>query len=63
MPKDNRPKYTCIGDINRQNSQKKRGGGTVCFINNVGVWYSYFNLIDSTENCDYQKVSPKTINA
>jgi hypothetical protein len=46
----------CIGDINRQESQKKRGGGSVCFVEK-----SYFDLIELTENCENKNVSPKSL--
>ena len=48
---DTSDKYLCIGDINRQWSQFKRGGGTVCFKNNLKVWQSYYNIIDLVEPC------------
>ena len=57
----NQSKYICIGDINRQKSQKKRGGGSVCFMNNVNVWNSYFDLIELTENCENKNVAPNNI--
>ena len=45
------PKYTCIGDINRQSSQSIRGGGTICFKNNIKVWQAYYDIIDAVEPC------------
>jgi len=44
-------KYICIGDINRQSSQFKRGGGTLCFKNNLNVWQAYHDIIDRVEPC------------
>ena len=44
-------KYLCIGDINRQSSQFKRGGGTLCFKNNLKVWQAYHDIIDQVEPC------------
>ena len=44
-------KYLCIGDINRQSSQFKRGGGTLCFKNNPKVWQAYYDIIDQVEPC------------
>ena len=57
----NHSKYMCIGDINRQESQKKRGGGSVCFVENKNVWKSYFDLIELTENCENKNVSPNSL--
>jgi deoxyribonuclease II len=45
-------KYVCIGDINRQSSQFKRGGGAVCFKNNLKVWSAYYEIIDQVEPCE-----------
>ena len=41
----------CIGDINRQVEQFKRGGGTVCFMNNRNVWLNYYKLVGDIETC------------
>ena len=41
----------CIGDINRQEDQLTRAGGTVCFLNNTNVWHGYFKLVRDYEKC------------
>ena len=43
-------KYVCIGDINRMETQKKRGGGTVCF-RNPDLWKRFTQIIQSVEAC------------
>lgn len=35
--------WVCVGDINRQTSQEKRGGGTICFQNKV-LWESLIQI-------------------
>lgn len=45
-------KYVCIGDINRQQSQTKRGGGTICFVDNEKVWNEYYGIISEVEPCE-----------
>lgn len=40
----------CIGDINRMESQKKRGGGATCF-KNYGLWNTYKTITTSVEPC------------
>jgi deoxyribonuclease-2 len=40
----------CIGDINRQFSQAKRGGGTVC-AQNHNIWASFKSLITNMDSC------------
>ena len=42
--------HVCIGDINRMESQKKRGGGTVCFVNKY-AWTAFNRAIKSVEKC------------
>ncbi|CAH1113580.1 unnamed protein product [Psylliodes chrysocephalus] len=42
--------FSCVGDINRQEHQKLRGGGTVCFSNNK-VMKLFQSLIGSVEDC------------
>lgn len=41
----------CIGDINRQEEQFKRAGGTVCFMDNRNVWEQYSKIVDQVEPC------------
>ncbi|XP_038640808.1 deoxyribonuclease-2-alpha-like [Scyliorhinus canicula] len=43
-------KWTCIGDINRDEAQEHRGGGTVCTDDPV-VWDSFSSLVASCEIC------------
>jgi len=49
-------KFTCIGDINRSgknmSGQFLRGGGTVCFSNNINVWNSYQSVIYNFKACN-----------
>lgn len=42
--------YVCIGDINRMQSQQKRGGGTVC-MKNTTIWRLFRNAIYDIEAC------------
>ncbi|XP_067662806.1 plancitoxin-1-like [Haliotis asinina] len=42
--------WVCIGDINRQLHQLKRGGGTVC-LKNTKVWSQFSNSIQAFEKC------------
>ncbi|VDD87710.1 unnamed protein product [Enterobius vermicularis] len=42
--------YICIGDINRQVSQTKRSGGTVC-LKNGAMWKLFRNSIERIEEC------------
>ena len=41
----------CIGDINRQDEQFRRAGGTVCFLKNEKVWNRYFNNVVQIQPC------------
>ena len=45
-----RNKIVCIGDINRMETQKKRGGGTVCF-KNARTWLAFSKAVSLTEDC------------
>jgi hypothetical protein len=49
---DQSVKIACIGDINRQEEQFKRSGGTVCFLNNENVWNQYFSIVNDVEKCE-----------
>ncbi|PNF33238.1 Deoxyribonuclease-2-alpha [Cryptotermes secundus] len=42
--------WVCIGDINRMESQERRGGGTVC-INHPKLWQKYWNIVSSIDPC------------
>eukprot|EP00161_Ancyromonas_sigmoides_P013612 TRINITY_DN350_c0_g4_i1.p1 TRINITY_DN350_c0_g4~~TRINITY_DN350_c0_g4_i1.p1 ORF type:complete len:248 (-),score=63.26 TRINITY_DN350_c0_g4_i1:108-851(-) len=42
--------YVCVGDINRMTSQRKRGGGTVCF-QQPRLWQALFDSITAVEKC------------
>ncbi|XP_052762823.1 plancitoxin-1-like isoform X2 [Mya arenaria] len=43
--------WVCIGDINRQEPQMKRPGGTVCFQHKV-VWKAFNDLVKKIEPCN-----------
>ena len=47
---DSKQPYVCIGDINRMETQRKRGGGTLCFLNPT-VWKTFKNSIKVVEEC------------
>ncbi|KAL3266231.1 hypothetical protein HHI36_010412 [Cryptolaemus montrouzieri] len=42
--------WICVGDINRAESQEKRGGGTVC-LKNEHVSANFQNVINAVEDC------------
>ncbi|XP_066548304.1 deoxyribonuclease-2-alpha isoform X3 [Amia ocellicauda] len=42
--------WTCIADMNREESQSKRGGGAVC-TNDTGVWEAFRKIVNTYENC------------
>uniref|UniRef100_A0A0K0DK76 Deoxyribonuclease II n=1 Tax=Angiostrongylus cantonensis TaxID=6313 RepID=A0A0K0DK76_ANGCA len=41
----------CVGDVNRQTSQFKRGGGAAC-IQNRSLWTAFHNLVATFNACD-----------
>ncbi len=43
-------KWVCLGDINRQFSQYKRGGGQLC-IPRSDVWGQFFPIVTAFEKC------------
>ncbi|WKY08017.1 hypothetical protein Q1695_007484 [Nippostrongylus brasiliensis] len=42
----------CVGGINRQYSQYKRGGGAVC-IDNIRLWNTLLNSVDEYTGCGF----------
>ncbi|XP_041371334.1 plancitoxin-1-like [Gigantopelta aegis] len=48
--------WVCIGDINRQCHQEKRGGGTVCLQDKM-VWQAYNDAVGGIVQCP-QKAAP-----
>lgn len=42
--------FVCIGDLNRVNSQRKRGGQVTCQ-SNLDLWNIFSRSISSTEPC------------
>ena len=57
VDKSKSPQYLCIGDINRQNSQTKRGGGTICFKNKKNLAQTYYSFINTLDDCDGTEVA------
>ncbi|PRP77836.1 deoxyribonuclease II [Planoprotostelium fungivorum] len=53
-----RPGTVCIGDINKQFSQSKRGGGTLC-LSNTQLWQSFKSIIINADQlrlmCDVNR--------
>lgn len=47
---DSRNRWICVGDINRQEHQKIRGGGTVCQAQQ-NVWSAYKKLVKEVQPC------------
>jgi len=44
------PSWVCVGDINHQQSQYTRSGGTMCF-QNKNVHTAYYDMIDTLNSC------------
>mgnify|MGYP000904092074 FL=1 len=44
-------RVACFGDINRAASQKKRGGGALCFDGNSNLYYALSNFIVQKDQC------------
>lgn len=42
--------WVCLGDVNRMESQNKRGGGTTCFVSS-NAWKTFNALPHSIESC------------
>ena len=42
--------YVCVGDVNRQRSHFKRGGGVMCF-SNTHVWLQFHQLVQKYSKC------------
>lgn len=49
-------RMACIGDINRQEEQFKRGGGTMCFVKNENVWHEYSRIVSDIQECQTVRV-------
>ncbi len=43
-------KVVCIGDINRQESQNNRGGGTTC-LEHSGLWQAFSDVVTKYDEC------------
>ena len=47
---DKKRPYVCIGDINRMETQRRRGGGTACF-SSPTVWKTFKKSVKAIEAC------------
>ena len=56
---DSKQPYVCVGDINRMETQKRRGGGTLCFLNQA-VWKTFKSSIKVLEECPRGKKQKKS---
>ncbi|ETN79067.1 hypothetical protein NECAME_10069 [Necator americanus] len=48
----------CIGDVNRQESQFKRGGGAVC-VEDFKLWKTFYDSVGRYEDCRIQPRKPR----
>jgi deoxyribonuclease-2 len=55
---DKKKPYVCIGDINRMDTQRRRAGGTLCFLHQA-VWKTFKSAIKEIEDCSNPKLPKK----
>ena len=47
---DRKRPWVCVGDINRMETQRRRGGGTACF-SSYKVWKTFKRSVKGIESC------------
>ena len=47
---DRKRPWVCVGDINRMETQRRRGGGTACFAS-YKVWKTFKRSVKGIESC------------
>ncbi|GFR12686.1 hypothetical protein TNCT_442851, partial [Trichonephila clavata] len=50
ISQDSASSMVCVADLNRMESQGKRGGGAVCF-SSKPVWKAFKNIVDDINSC------------
>ncbi|PRD27199.1 UNVERIFIED_CONTAM: nuc-1 [Trichonephila clavipes] len=50
ISQDSSSSMVCVADLNRMESQGKRGGGAMCF-SSKPVWKAYSNIVDDSNSC------------